>query len=85
MLADSKTKQETHSVKEKAEPVNSSYCVKDRLVFGQCYHAQPVAQILQQGAIREVGSCLVRSQENLKEMQKKGVSVFTIQSDSSVL
>lgn len=47
-----------------------TYCIEDRLVFGQCNHAQPVAQVLQQGAIREIGSCLVRGQQNLREMQK---------------
>lgn len=47
-----------------------SYCIKDGLVFGQCNHAQPVAQVLQQGTIREIGSCLVRGQKNLREMER---------------
>lgn len=64
----------------------NSYSIKDRLVFGQCNHAQPVAQVFQQGAIREIGSCLVRGQQNLKEMERWESHYFTnFDSSSAVL
>lgn len=44
------------------EKLLQSYCIEDGFVFSQCNHAQPVAQVLQQGAIREIGSCLIRGQ-----------------------
>ena len=76
-VTNSKSWQETHDIMTGYKFVMNSYCIEDRLVFGQCNHAQPVAQILQQWAIREIGSCLVRGQEHLREGEGN-VSILNI-------
>lgn len=44
-----------------------THSIEDGFVLSQGDHAKPVAQVLQQGSIREISSCLVRGQKNLNK------------------
>lgn len=55
-----------------------THSIKNGFVFSQGDHAKPVAQVLQQGSIREISSCLVRGQEDLNKAQQHLLSSFIL-------